>query len=394
MKSNQHTTSFGKVALIHDVFIEQGGAERVLLELLTLYPDADVFVPLVTPSAESLLKKAGARRVVSSWLNAIPFIHSASILLKPFLFWYWQTLNLKSYTLVISSSHSFSSKAVITGAQTLHISYIHTPPRYLYAEFNETRILRSPVFRFLLSPLLSWLRNQDYLAAQRPDILVANSREVQRRITKYYGRKSLVIYPPVIIPPVFTKYKYAKKKNQGTYQRDESGQYYICFSRLARQKGIDLAVLACTKLNLPLKVIGEGSELTRLQSLAGPTVEFLGRVEDSELRRIFSGAIAMIYPALEEDFGMAPVEVMAHGIPVIAHRSGGVQESVLEGKTGVFFDEWSAEGVMRAIQVFEKTHFLPADCRKQARRFSAVLFRKKIQQLAAQAARKRSFFKK
>lgn len=367
-----------RVALVHDVFIEHGGAERVVLELLALYPGADVFVPLVTPAAKELLIAWGARRVFSSAFNAVPFIHSASILLKPFLFWYWESLDLGEYDLVISSSHSFSAKAVITGPETLHLSYIHTPPRYLYAEFNETRVLKHPVMRVVLAPLLAWLRHQDFLAAQRPDILVANSQEVQRRISKYYRRDSVVVYPPVKIPRSL-KQKSSRQK-----------PYYICFSRLAKQKGILLAVQACTRLNRPLKIIGEGSELATLQQTAGPTVEFLGRVPDEQLPAIFAGAQALIYPALEEDFGMAPVEVMGHGVPVVAHRSGGVQESVVAGKTGIFFDEWSVDGVVTAIQAFEQQQFSAAQCRRQAQHFSTSVFRRKLARLVETHLRKHS----
>lgn len=357
------------VALIHDVFIEQGGAERVLLAMLELFPGADVYTPLITPEARQLLLRRGAAKVITSVLNDIPFIHSASLLLKPFLFWYWESLDLGAYNLVLSSSHSFSSKAVITPPKTLHVSYVHTPPRYLYAEYNETRILKHPMMRVLLAPLLSWLRFKDYMAALRPDVLVANSKEVQRRIAKYYRRQSAIIYPPIQLPAIQKPLKLSKKS------------YYICFSRLAKQKGIDLAIHACNALRRRLVIVGEGSEKEYLQSIAGDTITFVGRVPDEKLAALFVGAKAMIYPSLEEDFGMAPVEAMAHGVPVIAHRSGGVRESVKEGKTGLFFDEWNATDVVRAIRTFEKKQFSASACRSQAARFSDTLFKRKLRQL-------------
>lgn len=188
-----------KVAIIHDVFIEHGGAERVLLALIHMFPEADIYVPLLSKEGLTLLKKKTSGKIYSSFFNHIPFISSASLLLKPFLYLYWENLDLKQNTLVISSSHSFSSKSVITSPECLHISYIHTPPRYLYTEYNETRILRSSFFKFLLSPVLAWLRIQDFIGAQRPDILVANSKVVQKRILKYYRRESQVIYPPLLL---------------------------------------------------------------------------------------------------------------------------------------------------------------------------------------------------
>jgi glycosyltransferase involved in cell wall biosynthesis len=361
-----------RVAIVHDVFIEQGGAERVLLRLLSLYPGADVSAPLITPKARRLLKKAGAGTIVTSPFNSLPLVHSASILLKPVLFLYWQTLNFSGYDLVISSSHSFSSKAVRTPAHALHISYIHTSPRYLYDEYSETRILKNPLMKGVLWPLLAWLRAQDFAAAQRPDVLVANSRAVARRIRKYYGRSSVVIHPPVLLP----------KRVPKRLPLDQ--QYYLCFSRLASQKGIDLAVRACTQLGRPLKVVGEGSERAYLESIAGPTVQFLGRVPDKQLAKIFTGARAMIYPAIEEDFGMAPVEAMGYGVPIIAHRSGGTKETVIEGKTGIFFDEWTVAGVGRAIEQFERRRFSPAACRRQAEHFSAAHFDRQFRALVKQ----------
>jgi glycosyltransferase involved in cell wall biosynthesis len=340
------TKSRLKVALVHDVFIEHGGAEKVLLAILKLFPGAQVYIPLMTDEARRIVQKAGAGKVITSIFNHVPFIHSASILLKPFLFWYWESLDLGQYDLVISSSHSFSSKAVKASPRAVHISYIHTSPRYLYSEFNETQIIQKPFFKVILRPLLAWLRRKDYLAAQNPDVLIANSLEVQLRIRRYYRRDSQVIYPPVEIPAVSEKM--TKKR------------YYVCFSRLAKQKGIDLAVQACTALNRPLKVIGEGSQAQYLRSLAGKTIQFLGRVPDKKLPVILAGAKGMIYPALQEDFGMAPVEAMAHGVPVIAHRSGGVVESVVDGKTGIFFDDWTASGVIEGIKKFEQKNFSAA----------------------------------
>jgi hypothetical protein len=147
-----------KVAIVHDVFVEKGGAERVLLSLLELYPTADVYIPLLSPENIPDLTTRTSGKITGSFLNSLPFVHSASVLLKPLLFLYWEYLDLTGYDLVISSSHSFSSKAVITSPDTLHVSYIHTSPRYLYTEYNETRILKKKFFRVVMLPLLSWLR--------------------------------------------------------------------------------------------------------------------------------------------------------------------------------------------------------------------------------------------
>jgi glycosyltransferase involved in cell wall biosynthesis len=355
---------FKKIAIIHDVFIEKGGAERVLASLVSMFPDADVFIPLLSDENRSFLEKRTKGKIYSSFFNHIPFIHSASIILKPFLYWYWETLDLAGYDLVISSSHSFSSKGVITSSEKLHVSYIHTPPRYLYAEFNEARILENKFFKYLLTPLLSWMRQKDFIAAQRPDILIANSIEVQKRIKKYYRRDSKVIYPPV---SAFSSLKIKNNKKE----------YYVCFSRLAKQKGMDLIIKSFNKMGKKLVVVGEGSEKKYLQSIANKNITFLGYLSDKKLSRVFSKAKGLVYASIEEDFGMVPVESLSMGVPVIAFYSGGVKE-VVNNKTGVFFKERTTHDVVSAIKKFEKKTFLKKDCVKRAANFSESKFKKSI----------------
>jgi len=352
-----------KVAIIHDVFIEFGGAERVLLALLKIYPDADVYTPLLSEKWLPLLKTKTRGRIISSDFNTIPFVHSASILLKPLLYLYWEQLDLSKYDLVISSSHSFSSKSVITGPKTLHVSYIHTPPRYLYTEYNETRVLKHPVLKILLSPLMSWLRIRDFVGAQRPDVLIANSKTVQARIKKYYRRDSVVIYPPVHIPK---KIKTGKK------------EYYLCVSRLSKQKGIDLAVKTCTRHHLPLWVIGTGSQEEYLKSIAGPTVHFKGWIPDDKMSDVYAHTKALLYCSIDEDFGMVPVEAMAHGVPVIGYKSGATDETVIDNTTGILFNTYSVRSLANAISRFEKSKIIPSACIKRARLFSESKFSQKL----------------
>ncbi|MBU1326563.1 glycosyltransferase [Patescibacteria group bacterium] len=355
-----------KVAVVHDVFIEFGGAERVLLSLLKLYPRADVYIPLLASKWRNTLEATTKGKIISSLFNYIPLIHSASILLKPFLYVYWEQLDLTEYDLVLSSSHSFSSKSVITGPEALHVSYVHTPPRYLYAEYNETRALRHPFVKILLSPLLSWLRVRDFIGAQRPDVLVANSKTVQTRIKKYYRRESTVVYPPVDIP------KKIPKRNP---------KYFLCVSRLSKQKGIDLAIRTCNKLKEPLMIVGAGSQGEYLRSIAGPTIRFKGWVPDERMHDVYAGAKALIYPSIEEDFGIVPVEAMAHGVPVIAYDSGALKESIVDGKTGVFFAVFTEQSLIQAMVRFTKTRFFSRAIVNQAKKFTKHLFEKNIQSL-------------
>lgn len=389
---------YSNVAIVHDVFIEFGGAERVLLELVSLYPTADIYIPLLANDKKRLLSKYTQGNIQTSVLNRVPLIHSASILLKPILFWYWQQLDLAQYDLVISSSHSFSSKAVVTGPQTTHLSYVHTPPRYLYVEYNETRILRSPVWRAMLSPLLAWLRSQDFLAAQRPDMLIANSQTVACRIEKYYRRTSPIVYPPIQIPTLIQLAKAkkswsnlvqpavlaAQKPSQyGKLSANQfaklflPGKYYVCFSRLSKQKGMDLAVQTCTQLQKPLLIVGQGSEAAHLQSLAGPTVRFVGAVSDELRSALMVNARALLYCSIEEDFGMVTAEALAHGLPVIGYESGGTKEIVTRN-TGELFNNFTIESLSQAITRSERRRYVTGKLRKRANLFAAAKFRQNI----------------
>ncbi len=355
-----------KVAIVHDVFVEFGGAERVLTVLLEMYPHADVFIPLFNNEKFSFLRKKTSGHVCGSVFNKIPFVHKASILLKPFLYFYFENLDLTAYDLVISSSHSFSSKAVLTSPNTLHVSYIHTPPRYLYCEYNETQILRKKIFKIILAPFLSWLRQKDFLAAQRPDILIANSKEVQKRIRKYYRRDSFLIYPPVSI------------KNRPLLHEKKS--YYLCHSRLAKQKGVDLAIQAFNKLGEYLVIIGKGSEKKYLESIAKENINFVGFVSDRDLIKFYAQAKAVVNCAREEDFGMATVEALFFGVPVIAFASGGTKE-IVNSKTGVLFKDYKESSLIKAIEKFEKLEFKTKDCIRQAKKFSKDRFKKSLSKI-------------
>ncbi len=352
-----------KVAIVHDSFLYMGGAERVLLTLLTIFPQADVYIPLIKRNFADDVRAKTTGKLSTSWLNTIPISSTLTSLLKPFIFHYWEHLDLSSYDLVISSSHSFSSKSVITHNPTCHLSYIHTPPRYLYEEYNEMRWLRLPVVKILLRPLFIYLRKKDYEGAQRPDILIANSATVQQRIQKYYGRNSTVIYPPISLP---TRLIHKKK------------EYYVCHSRLVTQKGIDIAIKACNQLRLNLLIIGTGPQEKKLRVIAGPTISFLGYVPDPDLAETYAGAQALIYCSREEDFGMVPVEAMAHGVPVIAYNSGGVSETVINNKTGILFNKLTVPALMRAIKTFDKTPISSQECRKHARMFDEKKFIQKL----------------
>jgi glycosyltransferase involved in cell wall biosynthesis len=200
---------------------------------------------------------------------------------------------------------------------------------------------------------------KDYIGAQRPDVLIANSKTVRDRIRKYYQRESVVIYPPVNIPKKLFK---RQKK------------YYLCVSRLAKQKGIDLAVNTCTKYSLPLIVVGTGSEEKYLKSLAGPTVKFMGYVPDSKMAEIYAGANALIYCSIDEDFGMVPVEAMAHGVPVVAYDSGAASETIINNKTGFLFNSYDEEDLYKTLLKLQKIKNISTACRSQGLLFNSKNF--------------------
>lgn len=357
-----------KIAIVHDQFLYFGGAERVLLALIHMYQSSDVYTAFVTPKNRDVIKQYTKGKITTSPFDAWPFAHTRPDIYKPLLFVWWEHLDLSEYDLVISSSHSFSSKSVIVSRPSVHVSYIHTPPRYLWGEYSETRWLQKPLTKFLLFPLFTWLRYKDKIGAKRPDVLIANSKTVQARIKKYYGLDSIVVYPPIEIPS-----KHSKK----------NPRYYLCVSRLVKQKGIALAIKACNELKEALVIVGTGAQEKYLRSIAGLTIRFLGFMPDNKMAGIYSGARALIYPAIEEDFGLVPLEAMAHGVPVIGFKSGGVKETVIEGKTGIFFERWTKRGLIDAIKRFQQKKLLARNCRKQAEKFSKECFNKKIHQLVS-----------
>lgn len=284
----------------------------------------------------------------------------------------FESFDFSNYDVVISSS-SAEAKGIITPTETLHVSYVHTPTRYYWSGYED--YLRSPGLgvvnpfaKLALPRVVKKMRYWDFAAAQRPDILVANSKTVQDRITKYYKRDSVVIHPPVNT----VRFESTKKT--------ENGDYYLVVGRLIPYKRVDLAVQACTKLNKKLIVIGNGSELKRLKSLAGPSITFAGELSDKEVTKHYLNCKAFIFTAFE-DFGITPVEAMSAGKPVICYGHGGVSESVQDGITGVFFNRQTVENVAHAIESFETSKFSSDVIKKRAQEFSTTTFNQQIENL-------------
>jgi len=357
-----------RVAIVHDVLIEYGGAERVLEEFLSIFPKADLYTLYFNKKDPVIYKTFNRFQPQTSFLQSIPGLprlRQYFSVTKLVSWLYFYLLNLSSYDLIISSSHSFNSKIIRKGRGAYHLCYLYSPPRYLYKEINEIAWIKKFPFNFFLFPLFAFLRFTDKRAAKHPDVIVAISQEVKKRVARYYGREAIVINPPVRLP------KKIKTKR-------EKGNYYLFLSRLVRQKGLELAIKTCTKYKLPLLVGGEGYLRKRFENMAGPSVTFLGRLNNREVPKVYIGARALIYCAVDEDFGLVPIEAMAHGVPVIAFKSGGVKETVVDGKTGIFFENYTPASLFKAIKKFERLSLGPKVCRAQAKKFSQEKFRQKI----------------
>lgn len=351
-----------KVAIVQDSFLHIGGAEKVLIELIKIYPNSDLFVPLIHKKFLPILNKKFKSKLKTTFLSRLPFIQNFTSIFMPILILYFEKLNLDQYDLVISSSYSFNSKIITVKKPTIHVSYVHTPPKYLGNEYNESQFINKTLFKKIFSPLFSWLKNKDLISGKKPDLLIANSKTVQQRIKDRYNRKSIVVYPPI---KIFSQ------------QRDKP-KYFITFSRLVKQKGVALAVEACTKLNLPLLVIGIGPETSNLKKIAGPTVRFVGFIKTKDLNEIFKHTIAMINCAIDEDFGMTAAEISSRGIPVIGYKSGALQEIIIEQKTGLLFSDYTADSLIKKIKQLQSMNFDSKTIINSAQKFSDRVFRKKI----------------
>jgi glycosyltransferase involved in cell wall biosynthesis len=348
--------SFRRSAIVHDWLTIPGGSEKVLFELMELLPDADLFTSVYDESRWPELRE---RPVNVSFLDRLPGVERYYPKLLPLMNMAFESFDLSDYDLVVSSSHS-CAKNVLTGSDALHLCYCHTPmrhawePRHLAGELGAGSALAARM-------LLGRLRRNDLLGASRPDVYVANSTHVAARIRKHYRRDAIVIPPPVNVEAHL---------HRPRRERD----YYLVLGRIVPYKKVDLAVGACATLGRPVKVVGEGRGLEAARAAAGADAEFLGFLPDEDVADLLSGARALLFPG-EEDFGIVPVEAQAAGVPVIAYREGGVQDTVLEGETGVFHAEQTVTSVASAILQFESMEFDEYRIRANARRFGSARFR-------------------
>lgn len=361
-----------KVAIVHDWLVNYGGAERVVEEMLKLYPDADIYT--LVYNEKKMAKHFPPEKVHTSFVQKIPCatkLYTKFLSLMPKAF---ESFDFSGYDLIIASSSS-CAKGVITPTASTYIAYIHSPMRYAWDLYFDYFKRSGFLTRFFMKRQMPKIRQWDYISSQRIDVIAANSKYISKRIKKFWGRDSQVIYPPV------------DTKRLG-WNGKPSEDFYVVFSRFVSYKRIDLAISACGELGKKLVVIGSGSQEKELKKLAekyrNAQITFTGRISDEEVKDYLQRCKALIFCA-EEDFGIIPVEAQACGRPVIAFGKGGALETVVDGVTGIFFDEQKTESVVNAIKKFEelseKNTFVPKKICEHAENFSTEKFQKNLQEL-------------
>jgi glycosyltransferase involved in cell wall biosynthesis len=364
---------FPRVAVVHDWLTIPGGSEDVVMELLELFPQAELFTSVYDP--EPWPRIITERPVHASFLNKIPTATRNYPKLLPLMNRAFESFDLSRFDLVLSSSHA-NAKNVHTPPGTLHVCYCHTPMRYAWEpEFLAGEEIGRAT-RLMLPPLLGWLRRKDLAGAARPDVFVANSAYVAARIRRFYGREAHVVHAPVDVD------HYLGIARRATTDEDV---FYLVFGRVVPYKRVDLALAGAALAGRRVKVAGGGRALEAVRAGAGPNAELLGRVTDEERDALLGSARALLFPG-EEDFGIVPVEAQAAGLPVIAYGVGGARETVRDGVTGVLFEPQTAEAVAAAIARFESLTLDPQAPRENARGFGRARFRTEMAAVIAQAA--------
>ena len=354
-----------KIAIVHDWLPLYGGAERVLEQILLVFPQADIFsiIDAIPPEQRGFLQN---KPVKTSFVQGLPSGKTRYRSYFPLMPLAVEQFDLSAYDLVISSSYSFA-KGVLTGPDQRHLCYCHSPIRYAWDmqhQYLEQSGLTKGLKSWIVRCLLHYLRLWDYRTAGGVDAFAANSAYIARRIMKVYRREAEVIYPPVAVE----NFQLEEKKEN----------FYLTASRMVPYKKIDLIAEAFSRLpESKLLIIGDGPEMDRVRGKAGPNVELLGYRDNATLRSHLQRAKAFVFMA-EEDFGIVPVEAQACGTPVIAFGRGGVAETVVAGQTGILFHEQSAESLAGAVRLFETQTFSPSEIRQHTEKFSAEVFRRKF----------------
>ncbi|MCR4324932.1 MAG: glycosyltransferase [Candidatus Curtissbacteria bacterium] len=356
-----------KVALVHDDFIQKGGAESLFATIAIIWPEAPIYTSLV--NWKKIPKSIEKKRVKTSFLQKIPFaikLYKGFLPLFPFAF---ESFNFSKYDIVISSTTRFA-KGIVTGPNTVHVCYINSTPRFLWDKKATNQYLPEWLM-FLATPVTNQLKKWDKAASSRVDFYIANSHNVQHNIKRIYGHESEVIYP-------FADLDYFKLPKVHNWEL-KSKDYYLIVARLVKWKRVDIAIKAALTLNANLIIVGTGPDEKRLKKLAGgnPKIEFIGRVNRKRLRELYQNAQALIMTQ-KEDFGISAVEAQACGTPVIAYKHGGQAEIIIDKESGVFFEKQTRDSLQDAILAHSKVKWTRPKIRKNSLRFSREVFVSKI----------------
>lgn len=358
-----------KVALVHDYLLEYGGAEKTLEAIIELFPEADIYTGLYNP--KKMPKRITQQKVYSLKNPLFRAFSKQFTFIMPVIF---ENFDLKDYDLIISDSSCWA-KGVITQPNQLHISYIHTPPRFLYKYSVESPKRFKWYYKPFVQILDHFLRIWDYCAGQRPDFLLTNSETTANRIKKFYKREARIIHPPLEVGT-------SEKENKG--KSNIQKPYYCALGRLAAYKNNHLLIQAFKLLGWDLLIMGAGPEEKALKKMAEgfPNIKLLGRVSEEKKNKVLNGCKGLIFPVVEEDWGIVPLEAMSHGKPVLAHNSGGATETVKDGITGMFFDSLRLEDLLESIKEFDKRiegeEFEPERIKNYAKGFNKERFKEEF----------------
>lgn len=374
-----------KIALVYDRVNKWGGAERVLLTLHEMFPEAPLYTSVYDPKSAPWAKIFP--KVITSFLQKLPSILRRHEWLAPLMPLAFESFNFDEYDLVISLT-SEAAKGIITKPKTKHVCYCLTPTRYLWSGYED--YFQNSALRLFSKPAISYLRFWDKVAVARPDVFIAISKEVQGRIKNYYGRKSEVIYPPIDsafsslaaqsnVPAKSDLAPSVQLKRQLNANILDAKRYFLVVSRLVPYKRVDIIIDAFNQLGWPLKVIGTGSELWRLKMTAKKNIEFLSNLTDRELLMYYKDCRALVFAGIE-DFGLSLVEVQAVGRPVIAFKKGGALESVRPGRTGELFEPQTKEVLTRVLKDFSDKDYSQEECVKNAEKWSQEIFKRRFRQ--------------
>lgn len=362
-----------KIALVHDYLNEFGGAERVLKTLSEMYPKAPIYTAFRIKGSTAD-KYFSNRKIIESFLAPIlkwKKLYSPLRFLAPLI---WGSFDFSEYDLVISSASWYITKGIKTKGKTKHVCYLHTPPRFLYGYQTSIEWQRYLLVRIYAKLVNGYLRKYDYKSAQKPDLIIVNSENVKKRCKKFYGRDSQIIYPPIKVKEIIKQNKETKKED-----------FYLIVSRVVGAKGIEMAMEMARKTGVKLKIVGEKAGLSfgdkKWKQLESENVEFLGRLSDKQLWQIYGKAKGFLALARDEDLGMTVIEAQAAGTSVIAFWGGGYKETIVEGKTGIFFREYRLNSLIEAIERYEKQKFNKKDLQEQARKFEEEVFVEKIERV-------------